>query len=362
MTKADMTTSESTQCSPNDARRAVHREFWSTSGATFLVTGGTGSFGRRFVRSLLESQDVAKVVVFSRDELKQFELQQDPFFRDQKERLRWFIGDVRDSDRLSMAMEGVDAVIHAAALKQVPALEYNPFEAVKTNVIGAQNVINAALRNNVSRVVALSTDKAAAPINLYGATKLAADKLFVAANNHRGSRRTLFSVVRYGNVMGSRGSVIPFFRQHAATGRVPVTDPRMTRFTITLDESVEFVLFCLRQMWGGEIFVPKIPSYRILDLVEAVAPGAEVDVVGIRPGEKLHEEMVTQTDSLSTIEFDDYLVILPSYEQWDVEDFMASSGPQTGSPTKEGFGYRSDRNDVFLTVDDLRQLISSEAP
>lgn len=326
----------------------------------FLVTGGTGSFGRHLVMTLLEQHNPQKVIIYSRDELKQYEMQQDPLLRDHKEVLRWFIGDVRDGARLTEAMSGVDVVIHAAALKQVPALEYNPFEAVKTNVMGAQNVITSALANGVKRVIALSTDKAAAPINLYGATKLASDKLFVAANNHRGTRPTRFSIVRYGNVMGSRGSVIPFFVDCAESGSIPVTDTRMTRFNITLSQGVEFVLYCLDRMWGGEIFVPKIPSYRLIDLAEAIAPEAAVKVVGMRPGEKLHEEMVTQTDALSTIEFDDYYVITPSYEQWDVEDFAATSGPQPGTRLKEGFGYSSETNEMFLSVDQLRELIGAE--
>jgi FlaA1/EpsC-like NDP-sugar epimerase len=240
----------------------------------------------------------------------------------------------------------------------VPAAEYNPFEAIKTNVIGAENVISACMATGVSRVIALSTDKAAAPINLYGATKLASDKLFVAANNFRGSRDIRFSVVRYGNVMGSRGSVIPFFTARAESGVLPITDPRMTRFNITLSEGVEFVLKCLARMWGGEIFVPRIPSYRITDIALAVAPDAKQEIVGIRPGEKLHEEMITKTDALGTVEFADYFVILPSFDQWDVEEFRRTSGPDEGRMCEFGFSYDSGTNEQFLTVDDLKDLIT----
>jgi FlaA1/EpsC-like NDP-sugar epimerase len=257
-------------------------------------------------------------------------------------------------------MEGIDIVVHAAALKQVPAAEYNPFEAVKTNIIGGQNVIDACLAGKVRRVIALSTDKAAAPINLYGATKLCSDKLFVAANNYRGTRDIRFSVVRYGNVLGSRGSVIPFFLQRKGGGVLPITDERMTRFSITLQEGVDFVLDCLARMWGGELFVPKIPSYRILDVASAIAPECRTEVVGIRPGEKLHEEMITDTDSLNTLEFDDYYVILPSTPLWDVDAFSAQSGRQAARRVPFGFRYNSGDNPDFLTVDQLRALMSSE--
>lgn len=329
-------------------------------GSVILITGGTGSFGQRFARTALERYRPAKIIVYSRDELKQFDMQHTEPFASHRNRMRWFIGDVRDEQRLTRAMEDVDVVIHAAALKQVPAAEYNPFEAVKTNILGAENVINASLATGVQRVVALSTDKAAAPINLYGATKLASDKLFVAANNHKGNRDVRFSVVRYGNVMGSRGSVIPFFRQMAPQGVLPVTDERMTRFNITLQEGVDMVLDALGRMWGGELFVPKIPSYRILDLAEAIAPEAEIKVVGIRPGEKLHEEMITSTDSLSTVEFDDYFVILPSYHAWDVDEFRESSSESPGQMCRPGFRYDSGGNDRFLTVAELRDLIARE--
>jgi UDP-N-acetylglucosamine 4,6-dehydratase/5-epimerase len=331
-------------------------------GATILITGGTGSFGQRFARTVLERHAPAKVIIYSRDELKQFDMQHAEPFASSRRQMRWFIGDVRDEPRLTRAMEDVDIVIHAAALKQVPAAEYNPFEAVRTNILGAENVINAAMSTGVQRVVALSTDKAAAPINLYGATKLASDKLFVAANNHKGKRDIRFSVVRYGNVMGSRGSVIPFFLNKAPEGVLPVTDERMTRFTITLQEGVDLVLDALSRMWGGELFVPKIPSCRILDLAEAIAPAAEIKIVGIRPGEKLHEEMITSTDSLSTVEFDDYFVILPSYHTWDVDEFRQTSSTSPGRMCEPGFSYDSGTNEHFLTVDELRELIARELP
>jgi UDP-N-acetylglucosamine 4,6-dehydratase (inverting) len=327
---------------------------------TILVTGGTGSFGKRFIATVLERFTPTKVIVFSRDELKQFEMQHaEPFARHHRI-MRYFLGDVRDEPRLTRAMEGVDVVIHAAALKQVPAAEYNPFEAVKTNIIGAENVISASIATGVRRVIALSTDKAAAPINLYGATKLASDKLFVAANNFRGTHDIRFSVVRYGNVMGSRGSVIPFFVERAASGVLPITDERMTRFNITLQEGTDLVLDGLGRMWGGEIFVPKIPSYRVTDVATAIAPDATQEIVGIRAGEKLHEEMITSTDSLSTIEFDSYYVILPSFPQWDVDEFRAGSGAEPGVDCEPGFSYDSGTNDHFLTVDELRVLIDRE--
>jgi len=325
---------------------------------TILVTGGTGSFGKKFIKNVFKKYKPEKVIVYSRDELKQFEMSQD--MPDGKFPIRYFIGDVRDYGRLKRAMEDVDIVIHAAALKQVPAAEYNPFEAVKTNIIGGQNVIDAAMSNGVQKVIALSTDKAAAPINLYGATKLASDKLFVAANNYRGKRDIKFSVVRYGNVMGSRGSVIPFFKKIAKTGTIPITDERMTRFNITLQEGVDFVLNSLDRMWGGEIFVPKIPSYKILDIANAIAPDVPQKVIGIRPGEKLHEEMITQTDSLNTIEFEDYFVILPSVELWDVEKFKHESNGQPGKKCEDGFAYNSGTNPNFLSVEELRHLIDKK--
>lgn len=322
-----------------------------------LITGGTGSFGQRMLQWLMENTSIDRVVVLSRDELKQFDLANQPWLKPHLDRVRFFLGDVRDADRLKLAFENVDVVIHAAALKQVPAAEYNPFEAIKTNVIGAQNVIDAARANGVKRVIALSTDKAAAPINLYGATKLCSDKLFVAANNYSGMHKTTYSVVRYGNVMGSRGSVIPFFKARAASGVLPITDERMTRFSITLTQGVEFVINCLDRMWGGELFVPKIPSYRILDVAGAVAPEAKIEVVGIRPGEKLHEEMITTTDALNTVEFDDYYVILPSTPLWDVEKFSAESGNTPGRPVADSFAYNSGTNSNFLTTEEIADLI-----
>jgi len=321
-----------------------------------LVTGGTGSFGKRFIETALIKYEPRKVIVYSRDELKQFEMQQMPVFQKHEKKMRFFIGDVRDAGRLKRAMEDVDIVIHAAALKQVPAAEYNPFEAVLTNVIGAQNVIDAALANKVEKVIALSTDKAAAPINLYGATKLTSDKLFVAANNYKGSRNIKFSVVRYGNVMGSRGSVIPFFLKQKANGYLPITDKRMTRFNITIKQGVDFVIENLERMRGGELFVPKIPSYNIMDLAKAIAPDMPTKVVGIRPGEKLHEEMITTTDSLNTIEFEDYFVILPSTQIWDIEEFRKTSNIKEGKFCEFGFSYNSGSNKDFLTVEEIRKL------
>ncbi|MBU1145331.1 MAG: UDP-N-acetylglucosamine 4,6-dehydratase (inverting) [Firmicutes bacterium] len=326
------------------------------SDKTFLITGGTGSFGKKFIKTILDRYKPRKVIVFSRDELKQFEMQQSDAFKPFENIMRYFIGDVRDLNRLKRAMEDVDIVIHAAALKQVPACEYNPFEAVMTNVIGGQNVIDASLYNKVEKVIALSTDKAAAPINLYGATKLTSDKLFVAANNYKGWRNIKFSVVRYGNVMGSRGSVIPYFLNHKKNGFLPITDERMTRFNITLQKGVDFVIDNLERMWGGELFVPKIPSYNIMDLAKAIAPDIETRIVGIRPGEKLHEEMITSTDSISSIEFDDYFVILPSTKFWDIKKFRKESNGKEGHNCDLGFSYNSSENDIFLTVDEIRDL------
>ena len=323
---------------------------------TILITGGTGSFGKKFIEKTLSAYKPKKVIVYSRDELKQFDMQQR--WPDNAELpIRYFIGDIRDYHRLKTAMYGVDIVIHAAALKQVPASEYNPFETVKTNIIGGQNVADAAIATGVKNVIALSTDKAAAPINLYGATKLTSDKLFIAANNYAGGKHTKLSVVRYGNVMGSRGSVIPFFIKQKHTGVLSITDERMTRFSITLDEGVDFVLSCLEKMWGGEIFVPKIPSYRIVDVAIAIAPKAKHKIVGIRPGEKLHEEMITETDSMNTVEFKDYFAILPSMPMWDENRFMNESDQSKGKMCDDGFSYNSLNNKDFLTVDKLKELI-----
>ena len=327
------------------------------SGKSILITGGTGSFGKKLVATLLKQYpSVRRLVVYSRDELKQFDMSQDyPITK--YPMIRFFLGDVRDRDRLRRAMEDIDIVIHAAALKQVPAAEYNPFEFIKTNIIGAQNIIETSMDMGVQRVVALSTDKAAAPINLYGATKLCSDKLFVSANNFRGKHDIKFSVVRYGNVMGSRGSVIPFFLNKRSTGTLPITDERMTRFNITLEQGVELVLNALTHMWGGEIFIPKIPSYRITDVAEAVAPNCKKTFIGIRPGEKLHEEMITATDSLNTIEFDRYYVILPSMPVWNVEKFAAAFN---GKHCRENFHYSSGTNSEWLSVEDIRELIRTQ--
>ncbi|MEL6678460.1 MAG: UDP-N-acetylglucosamine 4,6-dehydratase (inverting) [Pseudomonadota bacterium] len=323
-------------------------------GASILVTGGTGSFGKSFVRRVLRDHPgLGRLVVFSRDELKQFEMEQD--FPTREHRcLRYFIGDIRDRDRLRRALEGIDIVIHAAALKQVPTAEYNPFECIRTNVLGAQNLIEAALDTGVKRVVALSTDKAAAPVNLYGATKLCSDKLFTAANNIVGSRDLRLSVVRYGNVMGSRGSVIPFFLNRRGSGTLPITDPRMTRFNISLDDGVDMVLWSLENMQGGEIFVPKIPSYRITDVAEAIGPDCEKPVVGIRPGEKIHEEMITASDSFNTVDLGKYFAILPTPDPETVEGYMAAT---SGTRVEPGFAYDSGSNPDFLTVDEIRALI-----
>lgn len=327
---------------------------------TILVTGGTGSFGKKFIKTILERFTPKKIIVYSRDELKQFEMQTSNLFKDYDETMRYFIGDVRDLSRLKMAMEHVDIVVHAAALKQVPACEYNPFEAIKTNIMGAQNVIDACHATGVKKVVALSTDKAAAPINLYGATKLASDKLFVAANNFKGAKDIKFSVVRYGNVMGSRGSVIPFFKNKKEDGVLPITHEEMTRFNITLSEGVDLVFMALDKMWGGEIFVPKIPSYKITDVAKAIAPDCKFDIVGIRPGEKLHEEMITETDALRTIEFENYFVILPSVVLWDEEKFRKESNEKSGQKCKFGFCYNSGTNSDFLTIEQIKYLIDNK--
>lgn len=319
-----------------------------------LITGGTGSFGKKFIQILLEKYKPNKVIVYSRDELKQFEMGQ--VYNDRC--MRYFIGDVRDKERLSLAMKDVDYVVHAAALKQVPAAEYNPMECIKTNIMGAQNVIDACMANDVEKVIALSTDKAANPINLYGATKLASDKLFTAANNIVGQGRTRFSVVRYGNVVGSRGSVVPFFRgliERGAT-ELPVTDERMTRFWLKLEDGVEFVLKSFQRMQGGEIFIPKIPSMRILDLAKAIAPEAKIKIIGIRPGEKLHEVMCPSDLYYETIEFADHFVIKPSIEFVKVIDYMTNAIGEKGRMVEDGFDYNSGNNTHFLTVEELREM------
>ncbi len=319
-----------------------------------LITGGTGSFGKQFVKTLLTNYpDIKRLVIYSRDELKQYEMSL--VFSPQKHKcLRYFIGNVRDKERLTRACEGIDIIIHAAALKQVPAAEYNPDEFVKTNIGGAQNVIYAALESGVSDVVALSTDKAAAPINLYGATKLCSDKLFISANNLKGSRNIRFSVVRYGNVMGSRGSVIPFFMKKRHSGELPITDPKMTRFNISLNEGIDMVLFAIGNAWGGEIFVPKIPSYKITDVAEAVGPDCTQKIVGIRPGEKIHEEMITSSDSFTTYDLGTYYSIMPQETTFNLDEYIEKTGAQK---VAEGFTYNSGQNDDWISPKEIRNLI-----
>ncbi|GAA5095561.1 UDP-N-acetylglucosamine 4,6-dehydratase (inverting) [Microbacterium yannicii] len=321
------------------------------AGSSILITGGTGSLGKALTRELLTNRNVGRLVILSRDELKQFEMRQQ--FGDDP-RLRWFLGDIRDVGRLRRAMHGVDYVIHAAALKQVDTAEYNPFEFVETNVRGSQNVIEAAIDTGVARVVALSTDKASSPINLYGATKLAADRMFIASNHYAANYRTRFAVVRYGNVSGSRGSIVPKWRELANAGQpLPITDRRMTRFWITLPQAVEFVLASFDVMTGGELYVPRIPSVRITDLAEAVAPGAETVEIGIRPGEKLHEEMIAEDDARRTLVLGDRFVVQPHLSGWGY------TTPADGVPFPEGESYRSDRNQKWLSVDDLRTILSA---
>lgn len=332
----------------------------SLSGKSILVTGGTGSFGKRFVRTILERYDVRKLIVYSRDELKQYEMQQE-FSPDEHSCLRYFIGDVRDRDRLEMALRDVDIVVHTAALKHVPAAEYNPTECIRTNIFGAENVVHAALRTGVERVIALSTDKAVNPINLYGASKLASDKVFVAANNLAGTTGTMFSVVRYGNVVGSRGSVVLLFERLVREGAdsLPITDPRMTRFWITLQQGVDFVISCLNNMQGGEVFVPKIPSMKMTDLATCLAPGLPQKVVGIRPGEKLHEVLTTEDDAPNTYELTDRFIIEPTFPFWSrkpVENGTAK--PLQAVRVAEGFRYASNNNDRWLDDKGLRRLMS----
>ncbi len=325
---------------------------------TILVTGGTGSFGKKFIKTVFEKYpDIKKVIVFSRDEYKQFVMANMPEFLPYKEKLRFFIGDVRDKERLYRAFDGVDYVIHAAALKQVPACEYNPFEAVKTNIMGAQNIIEASIDMKIKKVVALSTDKACAPINLYGATKLCSDKLFIAGNCYCGTKETKFAVVRYGNVAGSRGSVIPFFQKLVSEGakELPITDLRMTRFWLKLEQAVEMVLEALETMHGGELYVKKIPSMRMPDLAKAIAPDLKIKEVGIRPGEKIHEQMITREDAPNTIEFKDFYIVLPQIEMENknIEEYYPSA-----KKVSADFEYNSGNNDRWLTIDDMRKLIN----
>ncbi|MEE9338393.1 MAG: UDP-N-acetylglucosamine 4,6-dehydratase (inverting) [Methylococcaceae bacterium] len=321
---------------------------------SILITGGTGSFGKKCIKVILDKYpQIERIIVYSRDELKQFEMAQefDPL---KYKAMRYFIGDIRDKDRLKRACENVDCIIHAAALKQVPAAEYNPMECIKTNVYGAQNVIDAALDSGVKNVIALSTDKAAAPLNLYGATKLCSDKLFIAANNMSGTRDIKFTVVRYGNVMGSRGSVIPFFIRKKESGILPITDTNMTRFNISLEDSVSMVLYALENTWGGELFIPKIPSYKITDLAEAIGPNCEQTVIGIRQGEKIHEEMITSADSFNTVEVNDYYIILPQTFRYTLQEYLDANNAK---PVEPGFSYNSGANTKWLNVEELRVLI-----
>ena len=320
-----------------------------------LITGGTGSFGKRFLHVVLKEHRPKKVIIFSRDELKQHEMRRD--FPDGPESpLRYFLGDVRDRERLNRAFQGVDVVIHAAALKQVPACEYNPFEAVQTNIVGAKNVIDAALDREVKKILAVSTDKAVNPVNLYGATKLCAEKMFVQANAYSGEKQTRFSVSRYGNVVGSRGSVIPVFLSQRASGRVTVTDPRMTRFWITLDQGVRFVIRCVREMHGGEIFVPKLPSMNILELAKAIVPECRVETIGIRPGEKVHEVLVSEDEARATVEVEGMYVINPNHPWWSKDNWLQ------GKPLPEGFRYTSDTNPQWCTADELKALLHEGEP
>ena len=322
-------------------------------GKSVLVTGATGSFGKRFIKTVLEQHKPARLIAFSRDELKQFEMRQHL----SAPCLHYFLGDVRDKERLYRAFDGIDIVVHAAAMKQVPASEYNPMEAIKTNIIGAENVVNVCIDQEVEHVVALSTDKAANPLNLYGATKLCSDKLFIAANALSGRHRTRFSVVRYGNVIGSRGSVIPFFMQKRASGVLPITDPRMTRFWITLGQGVQFVLESLERMHGGELFVPKIPSMKVTDVAKVIAPECRTEVIGIRAGEKLHEIMVTQDDAINTVEHETYYTIQPAAEWWQKDEFIAETRARA---VPEAFQYSSNTNSDWMTREQLAALLERE--
>jgi UDP-N-acetylglucosamine 4,6-dehydratase/5-epimerase len=327
----------------------------SFDGKSLLVTGGTGSFGKQFIRAVLDRWKPRRIVVFSRDEVKQYDMAHEISVSEHPA-IRYFIGDVRDGDRLEMAMRDIDYVVHAAALKQVPTAEYNPFECIRTNVNGAENVVRAALRCGVKKVLALSTDKAANPANLYGASKLASDKIFVAANNLSGMQDTRFSVVRYGNVVGSRGSVVPFFRRLVEEGatEIPITDPRMTRFWITLDQGVDFTISSLGMMRGGEIFVPRIPSMKVSDLAEAIAPGLRQKTIGIRPGEKLHEVMITEDDSRNTVRLPDRYIIEPAFEFWK----DAGCRPEGAEPVEDGFRYASDTNDDWLDIETFKKMMA----
>lgn len=329
--------------------RPIMKINWQDS--SILVTGGTGSFGKKFTEIVLRDYKPKRLIIFSRDELKQHEMRTSGFDHPS---LRYFIGDVRDAERVRRAMHGVDIVVHAAALKQVPACEYNPFEAVQTNIMGARNVIDAAIDTGVKRVVALSTDKAVSPVNLYGATKLVAEKLFTQGNSYAGSGPTRFACVRYGNVVGSRGSVVPLFMNQKKTGKLTVTDPRMTRFWITLEQGVRLVIKGIETMKGGEVFVPKIPSMNIMDLCKTIAPECKVDTVGIRPGEKLHEALISEDDARNTIEYEDHYTILPLFHDWDPEGFKSFSG---GKPCPDGFRYSSDTNKQWLTPDEMRKMV-----
>ncbi len=333
----------------------------SIKNKSIFVTGGTGSFGKEFIRECLKKHSPKKIIVFSRDELKQYEMQNDPFIKKyiKQDKLRFFIGDIRDRDRLDMAIKNIDVVIHAAALKQVPTAEYNPFETVKTNIIGSQNIIEAALNNNVKKVIALSTDKASSPINLYGATKLVSDKLFIAANNYKGQNKIKFSIVRYGNVLKSRGSVVPFFLNHEKYGWFPITSKEMTRFNITLNEGVQFVINSLEKMWGGEVFIPKIPSYKITDIAKAINPKNKLKIVGVRGGEKIHEEMISESESLNSYEFKKYYVILPSkeYLRWNIQKYLTRYKDDKGKKCIENFNYNSKDNKIFLNISQLKNLI-----
>lgn len=326
------------------------------NGKSILVTGGTGSFGHQFVSYVLEHYEPKKIIIYSRDEYKQFVMQNEYKNHPQADKLRFFIGDVRDKERLYRAFDGVDYVVHAAALKQVPSCEYNPMEAVKTNINGAMNIVDAALDCGVKRVVALSTDKAVNPINLYGGTKLVSDKLFIAANAYAGEKNVNFSIVRYGNVAGSRGSVIPFFRNIVANGgtSLPITDYRMTRFWISLEQGVELVIKALSEAKGGETFISKIPSFKITDLAQAILPGCEMPEVGIREGEKLHEIMVTREDSLLTYEYDKHFIVYPHFDWWDKDKIQTG-----GKKVEQGFEYSSDKNTEWLSVDDLKELLKN---